>query len=174
MPNGPERPWQWSPKGQYQMGQRGLGSRPTFWRMGLRNYQIKNVSVVHIQATAHGSRTTNWAYSGLRASSTCQKLVKRKILTRYWSRRWWSARPARQHGLARLACFIFYMCWTMPRELLLLMRAMAHVPQPEKVKFWHNTITCIEYLGQERVCLENMDNMWGFLTNERWIKMIKL
>ena len=60
MPNGPERPWQWSPKGQYQMGQRGLGSRPTFWRMGLRNYQIKNVSVVHIQATAHGSRTTNW------------------------------------------------------------------------------------------------------------------
>ena len=79
------------------------------------------------------------------------------------------ARP----GPPSMLCF-YYMCWTTSYGLLLLMRAMAHVPQPEKVKFWHNTITCIEYLGQERVCLENIDNMWGFLTNERWIKMIKL
>ena len=54
--------------------------------------------------------------------------------------------------------------------LLLLMRTMDHGPQPEQVKFWHNTITYIEYLGQERVCLKNIDNMWGFLTNEHGLK----
>ena len=82
-----------------------------------------------------------------------------KILTRYWWRGWWSARPARKRGLARPSMFCFLYVLDHATKLLLLMHAMAHGPQPEQVKFWHNTITCIEYLGQERVCLENMDNM---------------